>query len=418
MMKCGTKYVPYFSLAGVTVPALPATTANFNALGSMSGTLGASLASGFSRASVGYYYNSAGVLTSAAINTPRIDYNPATLSCNGLLMEAQSTNAFLYSTNMLSAPWSMQAATCALSSILSPDNASYMYLLQSTAKWAYILQQIIVTPGTTWTASAYVQAGTSTSVTIFDNNNQLNYGTFTLVGAGTATANGTGTTSTIQFISNGIYRITITWTINAGHTGSSAGFWSGSFTNAQNNGSFYISQPQYENLSFATSYIPTAGSTVTRASDVLSTSSLTWFNSSAGTLEVEWVPQAISFGSSQCAMQLSGPSGTNGYQLYCSTSNISALAVNASTTEFTANIGTLSPGNLQRALLSYSTAPSFSATLDAAVPTTQASGAVANTPTLLNLGCNSVGGAQISGWLQKFNYWNYVLSTSQQEQAT
>lgn len=51
----------------------------------------------FTRATTGTYYNSAGVLQSAAIDTPRFDYNPTTLQPQGLLIEEARTNLLLNS---------------------------------------------------------------------------------------------------------------------------------------------------------------------------------------------------------------------------------------------------------------------------------------------------------------------------------
>src|SRR4029078_9246209 len=51
----------------------------------------------FTRASTGTYYDSAGVLRSAAINTPRFDYDPVTLQLKGLLLEDARTNGLLTS---------------------------------------------------------------------------------------------------------------------------------------------------------------------------------------------------------------------------------------------------------------------------------------------------------------------------------
>jgi hypothetical protein len=51
----------------------------------------------FTRASTATYFNAAGTLTTAGVDEPRIDYDPATLACRGLLLEEQRTNLILNS---------------------------------------------------------------------------------------------------------------------------------------------------------------------------------------------------------------------------------------------------------------------------------------------------------------------------------
>lgn len=51
----------------------------------------------FTRASTATYFDSAGVMQTAAVNEPRIDYDPATGELRGLLIEEQRTNLLLNS---------------------------------------------------------------------------------------------------------------------------------------------------------------------------------------------------------------------------------------------------------------------------------------------------------------------------------
>jgi hypothetical protein len=54
----------------------------------------------FTRASTATYFNSQGVLSTAANNTPRIDFDPTTGKCLGLLIEQQSANILLNSATL------------------------------------------------------------------------------------------------------------------------------------------------------------------------------------------------------------------------------------------------------------------------------------------------------------------------------
>ena len=62
----------------------------------------------FERYSTGTYYNSSGLLVSAATDVPRFEYNPATLVPRGLLLEVGRTNAALRSQEFDNAVWTKQ----------------------------------------------------------------------------------------------------------------------------------------------------------------------------------------------------------------------------------------------------------------------------------------------------------------------
>lgn len=141
----------------------------------------------FTRASTGTYIDVAGVMQTAAINTPRWDYDPVTHVLRGLLMEEARTNVLLNSTTL-----STQSVTV--------------------------------------TAQAY---------------------TLSFYGTGTITKSGTATGA---LVGTGVgQRVTQTFTPTAGSLTLTV---TGTVTNAQ-----------LEAGTFATSYISTAGTAITRAKD-------------------------------------------------------------------------------------------------------------------------------------------------------
>jgi len=144
----------------------------------------------------GTFINASGVITQATANTLRIDYDPVTLACNGLLAEEQRINLFL----------------------------------NSTITGTNLATQNVTTSATAYTLSFY--------------------------GTGTITLSGTSTAGPL--VGTGAYpnRVTLTFTPTAGTLTCTV--------------SGNVQYAQIEAGVFATSFIPTAGATVTRAADVVS----------------------------------------------------------------------------------------------------------------------------------------------------
>ena len=84
--------------SAIYLPSTPALLLDFT-----TGTLDSRIT--FTRSTTGSYYNSAGVLSTAAINAPRFDYNPSTLQAKGLLIEESRTNLLTYSEQFDNAAW-------------------------------------------------------------------------------------------------------------------------------------------------------------------------------------------------------------------------------------------------------------------------------------------------------------------------
>lgn len=75
------------------------------------------------RASAGYRYNSSGVLVSMTTDAARFQYDPATLTPRGFLVEGAATNLITHSENLSDAAWTKTNVTLSVGAIAAPDGA-------------------------------------------------------------------------------------------------------------------------------------------------------------------------------------------------------------------------------------------------------------------------------------------------------
>jgi hypothetical protein len=223
----------------------------------------------FTRASIGTFYNSSGVLQTSASGVPRFDHDPVTLQAKGLLIEEGRTNLLLQSNSFLTAPWDVTTCggvTNSGGTTTAPDgNTVPIYDFSTTS---CIFQDVAATIGNVITHTIWIKANktgtlgfrtpgaggslTSTSISV-----NTTWKQFTL----TATA----IAATSRFLidnraSNGY-----------GVSGLQLSLWAG----------------QMEVGPYASSYIPTTTVAVTRQADILSMPTGAWFNPSQGTTLAE-----------------------------------------------------------------------------------------------------------------------------------
>ncbi|MFO0203240.1 MAG: hypothetical protein ACK528_08940, partial [Alphaproteobacteria bacterium] len=250
----------------------------------------------------GTFFNSAGVLTSAATNAPRFDYNPATLAAQGLLIEESRANLLLQS-EAFNTTWTTSNASITANSTTAPSATTTAdTLVEDTATNFHYVQQTV--SGTTntnnYTMSCFIKASTRTAAriaiiegTTFSRQVRatVDLSAGTVVGAALNSA--TLTAATIQAVGNSWYRVTVAGVLGGTDTNILCVVYVGqdtatfSYTGDGTSGVF-IWGAQLEAGAFPTSYIPTTTTALTRAADVASVNTLSpWYNASEGTLFAE-----------------------------------------------------------------------------------------------------------------------------------
>lgn len=389
----------------------------------------------FTRASTATRTNASGIIESVATNTARFDYNPTTLAPLGLLIEEQRTNSTNYSEQFNNAWWNKTRTTITADTIVSPDgtvdgdklvedtSASNSHYLRTTA--------YSTVSGTSYTWSIYLKAGERTAARI-----QLQ-----MFGTGSAyttpprvdidlitgtLSNASGTTATaVTAVGNGWYRVSVSATANATAADQLAGIYmldaagSNSYTGNGTSG-IYIWGAQLEIGAFATSYIPTVASQVTRAADVAvmtGTNFSSWYNQAEGTFFAEWT-----LGQDVTGVSIyTADDGTN--------NNYIRLRYAASGTQ---NDSAVTVGGVVQAQLSAATQQTLNTTYKNAMAykvndfARSASGAAVITdtsgtiPTLtqFSIGKNAANIEQPNGYIRKIAYYSRRLSNAELQGIT
>jgi hypothetical protein len=278
----------------------------------------------YTRSGTAWYYNSSGVLTSAAANAARVDYNPATLAVRGLLIEQgrvqsirNATGGGLVAGTPGTSPtnWIQQSnATGVTRTIIGSGTVNGMpyvdiqYAGSATASDSVLFFEpstgIATTNGTTWTSSLHLAliAGSLTNVTVkqgvrFRAAAGANIGTqiyeTTIVPTATLTRYeraATGADATIAFVVPALNISCATGAVDI---------------------TVRISIPQMEQGAFATSPLVSTSATLTRGSDILLINPLpAWFNPNEGTFYVEASRYALQ--NSTAFFTVSDGTGNNG----------------------------------------------------------------------------------------------------------
>ena len=258
----------------------------------------------FTRASTATRVRQDGLVEVVASGSPRIDFDPVTQVCKGLLIEEQRTNLLTYSENFDNAAWAKNNATITANATTAPDGTlTADKMVQDTANTAHLVKQGAITTNTNpLSATIYAKAGERTNLLLQlqENTSFARYAfcvfDLTTGTAGSVTNSGGASSSTASCTSvgNGWFRCSIISTLGGVDTNSQLvaldGVSLATYTGDGTSG-IYIWGAQLEVGAFPTSYIPTVASQVTRSADtavMTGTNFSSWYNQTEGTVLVDY----------------------------------------------------------------------------------------------------------------------------------
>lgn len=213
--------------------------------------------------------NASGYIETVNADTPRFDYDPVTLACRGLLVEEQRANSLTYSNTLSNAAWSTLNMTVGASSEISPNGTTDAFLLTASSANAFLYRtSVFVASATSYTISCYCKQGTTPVVNVdfvtagYAQGARarfvLSTGTVSTI---TNYGSVTGTTASIVAARNGWYRCSISLTVPAGA-------YFVQLLTTESGKTIHACNAQLEAGAFATSYIPTTTTALTRNADV------------------------------------------------------------------------------------------------------------------------------------------------------
>jgi len=222
------------------------------------------------------------VLQTAASGEARFDHDPVTGESKGLLIEGARTNLLTYS--LLDTNWAAGDLSRTIN-VVAPDNTTTgVHIQEDTDNAQHLLATSVgsVTPGDNYAFSVHAKADGS-GRNLFLTANGEDYAAFDL-NNGTVLQDG-GHVCSMEEIGNGWYRCTAVITKSNTNTSFYVGLWNATnFYTGDGYSGVFVWGAQVEEASFPTSYIPTSGSTVTRAVDdakITGSNFTSWFSAGA-----------------------------------------------------------------------------------------------------------------------------------------
>lgn len=345
---------------------------------------------------------------------PRFDYDPITLQPRGLLIEEQRTNLLLRSEDFTTT-WGVPSVVVTSDTTVAPDGTTTADTLTPTSSIGYVQQPAVFTGDGTKNVSVFLKAGTSTTslVQLRDTTLAIGRGVVQITwSGGTATAVATaGTLEGLDPYPNGWYRVRlIVPGVIAANTNQVR--IQPDIVASPGTGSVIAWGAQAENGAFATSYIPTVASQVTRTADLASIEApmfAPWYNATEGAFVVQFSPTVVD---NDIPFSISA-SGGYANSMYTNADNASQfIVVNASVAQPQLDAGTITAGAVNNIAAAYKL-NDFAVAVNGGAAATSTSGAIPTVDRAFIGGLASNTANRLNGVIRSIKYYPTRLSNAQ-----
>jgi len=359
------------------------------------------------RAGIATYTDSSGLIKAAPIDTVRVDYVD---SVPMILVEPSATNKLSYSEDFSNPDWTKSAILIDSNQTEAPNGSIVAdKLMEEGVNQTHLVFKAGITD--LGTISVYAKQG--------DANNRLfqirrdggsNSWSWFDLQAGTVEYQTQGVAS-IEDAGNGWHRCSFTPTNSNGTVVfglSNGGLTRGESYEGDGTSGVYIWGAQLEAGSVATSYIPTSGSTVTRAADdlVISGSAFSdFYNASEGTIYVELQSKVVA---DTVHTRFSFNDGTNGNSMYSLLSSNHDLLVKfgGNSTGYSSQSNVLQANEYHRLAASY-IVNNFITSRNGSLSSTQPATQPIPPVNRLVLGAIENNTRHLNGHIKRLIYWPY-----------
>ena len=339
---------------------------------------------------------------------PRFDYDPATLAARGLLIEEQRTNLCLYSEDLNQAAWAKGVGvTTTYNTVVAPDGNTTADTLTLSGTDNGVYESITVTASTAYTWSWWVRLGTLAAADFkfaIYNNTAAAFIVSDVVP--TQTPNSTGWT-----------RVSYSFTTPVGCTSIRVYVFRNFSVTA---GTVNVWGMQLEAGAFATSYIPTTTTALTRAADVASMTGANfsdWYNQTEGTLLTTTLAFNQTLAPNRYVSTMDDGTTNNIIGAYIATDlNSSSFVVNGGVAVYQEIITTVSNTSANKISVTYK-ANNFTSACNGVIGPVDTSG---NVPVVnkITFGNRTDGARPLNGWVRSFAYYPKQLSDGQLQALT